>query len=313
MKLGIVMDPIDRIKVEKDTSFALLLEAQRRGYEIYYMDPQDVWLQGGISWGRMRLLAVEDSLERWFHFNDEMILPLVDLDLLLMRKDPPFDMQYVYLTYLLEQAEVQGLPVFNKPASLRDANEKLFTAWFPQCCPHTLVARRADLLKEFVATEEKIVIKPLDAMGGESIFVVNDGDANTNVIIETITQHETQLVMAQRFISEITQGDKRILLINGEPVQYALARIPSEDDFRGNIASGARTEGVELTDRDRWICEQVAPTLVEKGLVFVGLDVIGDYLTEINVTSPTCVRELDNLFDLNISSDFFDCLEDLVH
>lgn len=313
MKLGIVMDPIDRIKIAKDTSFALLLEAQRRGYEIYYMEPQDAWLQDGISWGRMRLLTVEDDLERWFHFNDEMILPLADLDLLLMRKDPPFDMQYVYLTYLLEQAEAQGLSVFNKPASLRDANEKLFTAWFPQCCPHTLVTRRADLLKEFVATEEKIVIKPLDAMGGESIFVVNDGDANTNVIIETITQHETQLVMAQRFISEITQGDKRILLINGDPVQYALARIPSEDDFRGNIASGARTEAVELTDCDRWICEQVAPTLVDKGLVFVGLDVIGDYLTEINVTSPTCVRELDNLFDLNISSDFFDCLEDLVH
>ena len=313
MKLGIVMDPIDRIKIAKDTSFALLLEAQRRGYEIYYMEPQDVWLQDGISWGRMRLLTVEDDLERWFRFNDEMILPLADLDLLLMRKDPPFDMQYVYLTYLLEQAEAQGLSVFNKPASLRDANEKLFTVWFPQCCPHTLVTRRADLLKEFVATEEKIVIKPLDAMGGESIFVVNDGDANTNVIIETITQHETQLVMAQRFISEITQGDKRILLINGDPVQYALARIPSEDDFRGNIASGARTEAVELTDCDRWICEQVAPTLVDKGLVFVGLDVIGDYLTEINVTSPTCVRELDNLFDLNISSDFFDCLEDLVH
>ena len=311
MKLGILMDPIPHIHVRKDTSFAMLLEAQRRDYEVFYMEPKDIWLQDGICWGRMQDLTVEDNVNHWFRFDEERTQPLVDLDLLLMRKDPPFDMQYVYLTYLLEQAEASGLPVINKPSSLRDANEKLFTAWFPQCCPKTLVSNRIDLLRDFVATEEKVVVKPLGAMGGESIFVLKAGDPNTNVILETMTQHEKQLVMVQRFIPEICKGDKRILLINGEPVQYGLTRIPSENDFRGNIASGARTEGCELTDRDHWICEQVAPTLIDKGLLFVGLDIIGDYLTEINVTSPTCVRELDAFFGLNIAADFFDTIEDL--
>ncbi|MCB1827062.1 MAG: glutathione synthase, partial [Coxiellaceae bacterium] len=261
MKLGILMDPIAEITIEKDTSFALLLEAQQRGFEIYYMEPQDVWLQDGISWGRMRLLNVEDDPDDWFTFKKELTQPLVDLDLFLMRKDPPFDMQYIYLTYLLEQAESQGLTVINKPASLRDANEKLFTAWFPQCCPNTIVTRRIDLLKEFVASEEQVVVKPLGAMGGESIFIVNDGEPNTNVILETMTRHESELVMAQRYIAEISEGDKRILMIHGEPVPYALARIPQGDDFRGNIAAGGKTEGRELTDRDLWICEQVGPTL----------------------------------------------------
>lgn len=309
MKLGILMDPIQRIQIAKDTSFALLLEAERRHYEIFYMQPQDIWLQDGICWGRMRPLSVEDNAEHWFHFKEEIIQPLVDLDLFLMRKDPPFDMQYVYLTYLLEQAEAGGLRVVNKPSSLRDANEKLFTAWFPQCCPKTLVTNKMDLLMDFVLSEEKIIVKPLGAMGGESIFIVTAGDLNTHVILETMTQRETQLVMAQRFIPEVRNGDKRVLLIHGEPVPYALARIPAAQDFRGNIASGASTEGRELTDRDYWICEQVAPTLVDKGLLFVGLDIIGDYLTEINVTSPTCVRELDAFFDMNIAADFFDALE----
>lgn len=308
MKLGILMDPIERISVEKDTSFALILEAQRRGFEIYYLEPQDMWLTDGICWGRMRSLNVEDNPKRWFKFSDEVIQPLVDLDLFLMRKDPPFDMQYVYLTYLLEQAEASGLRVMNKPSSLRDANEKLFTSWFPQCCPKTIVSSQVSLLRDFVESEEKVVVKPLGAMGGESIFVIEAGEANTNVILETMTQHETQLVMAQRFIPEIAEGDKRVLLINGEPVPYALARIPQGDDFRGNIAAGGRVEGRELSDRDRWICEQVAPILVEKGLVFVGLDIIGDYLTEINVTSPTCLRELDREFNLNIAVDFFDSI-----
>jgi len=312
MKLGIVMDPIERITIKKDTSFALLLEAQERGYELFYMTPSDVWLQAGMCWGRMQELSVQDDPDRWYDFSEEIVQPLAELDMLLMRKDPPFDMHYIYLTYLLEQAEAQELLVINKPSSLRDANEKLFTAWFPQCCPNTLVSSRYDLLRDFIAEEEHVVIKPLGAMGGQSIFSVKAGDPNLNVILETMTQNQTQLVMAQRFIPEITKGDKRVLLINGEPVQYGLARIPSADDFRGNIASGAHTEGVELSDHDLWICEQVGPTLAEKGLFFVGLDIIGDYLTEINVTSPTGVRELDALFNLNIAGDFFDTINDLL-
>jgi glutathione synthase len=309
MKVGILMDPISEIHVEKDTNFALLLEAQSRGHDIFYMESQDIWLQDGICWGRMDALSVKDDLDDWYAFHDEVIQPLVDLDVLLMRKDPPFDIDYVYLTYLLEQAEAQGLWVLNQPASLRDANEKLFTAWFPQCCPKTLVTSIPDLLKDFVCTQGPTVIKPLGGMGGKSVFAVHEDDPNLNVIIETMTRNGQEKVMAQQFIPEITDGDKRILLIHGEPVPYALARIPAEDDFRGNLASGARYEGRELSERDYWICEQVGPTLQEKGLDFVGLDVIGDYLTEINVTSPTCVRGLDALFDLNISADLFDFIE----
>lgn len=311
MKLGVLMDPIDQIHREKDTTFALLLEAQARAYEIYYLEPQDIWLQDGICWGRMNIIRVDDDPDDWFELAEEIIQPLVDLDVFLMRKDPPFDMKYVYLTYLLEQAEARGLLVINKPASLRDANEKLFASWFPQCCPKTMVSSKMDLLRDFIDSEEHVVIKPLGSMGGKSVFSVQEGDPNVNVILETLTHNGQEMVMAQHFIPEIANGDKRILLINGEPVPHALARIPAEDDFRGNIASGARTEGRELTDRDYWICEQVGPTLREKGLNFVGLDVIGDYLTEINVTSPTCVRELEAAFDINICGDFFDYIESL--
>jgi len=309
MKLGILMDPISHIHVEKDTSFAMLLEAQSRDYDIFYLEPGDIWLQDGICWGRMDGISVEDDIDQWFELHEEVIQPLVDLDVFLMRKDPPFNIDYVHSTYLLEQAEAQGLLVINKPSSLRDANEKLFTSWFPQCCPRTLVSSTPDLLKDFVYAEGQAVIKPLGGMGGKSVFSVNEADPNLNVILETMTRDGQVLVMAQQFIPEIVDGDKRILLINGEPVPYALARIPAEGDFRGNLASGATSEGRELTDRDHWICEQVGPTLREKGLDFVGLDVIGDYLTEINVTSPTCVRELDALYNLNICGDFFDHIE----
>ena len=308
MKLGIVMDPIQRIHVAKDTSLALLLEAQYRGYAIDYMEPQDIWLKNSTVYGRTRRLSVRDDTHDWYQLDKPIVKPLSDLDLLLMRKDPPFNMAYVYLTYLLEQAESAGVRVINRPASLRNANEKLFTAWFSQCCPHTLVSSSIEELHAFIKAEKKVVIKPLGAMGGASVFVIQVDDLNTNVILETMTQYQTQLVMAQTFIDKINAGDKRILLINGKPVPYALARIPKCGDFRGNIASGASIEGRELSDRDRWICQQVAPTLVAKGLFFVGLDVIGDYLTEINVTSPTCVRELDTLFGLNIAADFFDAV-----
>lgn len=305
-KLGMLMDPIKQIHVEKDTSFAILLAAQARGWENYYLEPQSIWLQDGICWGRMQKITVQDDPVNWFQLEDPIEQPLVDLDIFFMRKDPPFTMQYVYLTYLLEQAQHQGLTVINNPVSLRDANEKLFTAWFPQCCPKTLVTSQMDLIKEFVRNEKIAIIKPLDGMGGHSVFKASAQDPNLSVIIETLTDQGRRLVMAQHFIDKIREGDKRILLINGEPVPFALARIPHKHDFRGNLAAGAIGEGRELTERDFWICEQVGPTLREKGLIFVGLDVIGDYLTEINVTSPTCVRELDRLFQLDIAGQLLD-------
>lgn len=308
-KLGMLMDPIATINIQKDSTFAMLLSAQARGYENYYIEPRNVWLQDGITWGRMQKVTVQEDLAHWFDLGEPIEQPLVDLDLLLMRKDPPFNMDYVYLTYLLELAEKQGLLVVNRPSSLRDANEKLNTAYFPQCCPRTLVSCDAELLREFVLDEERAIIKPLDSMGGASVFQIFADDPNLPVIIETLTHHGKRLVMMQRFIPEIQNGDKRILLVDGEPVPFALARVPKNDDFRGNLAAGAKGEVRELTDRDRWICEQVGPTLRDNGLIFVGLDVIGDYLTEINVTSPTCIRELDAACDLDIAGQLFDCLE----
>lgn len=310
MKLGIIMDPIEEIDVTCDTTFALMLEAQSRDYEIFYMEPDAVWLQDGLIWGRMSPIEVRDDEDDWFELGEERSQPLVELDAVLMRKDPPFDMDYIYMTYLLEQAESQGLLVVNKPQSLRDANEKFYTAWFPQCCPKTLVTYDMDLIHDFLDEEEQIIVKPLDNKGGGSVFMLESGDVNANVILETVTEQGTKLVMAQRYIEAIEQtGDKRILMIYGEPVPHVLARIPAEDDFRGNMSKDASTRGAELTDRDRWLCDQVGPTLLAKGLNFVGLDIIGDYLTEINVTSPMGVRELEQYFDVNICGEFFDKLE----
>ncbi|MBS0351129.1 MAG: glutathione synthase [Proteobacteria bacterium] len=308
IKMGMLMDPISKIHVYKDSSFAILLAAQERGWLNYYLEPDALWLKDGICWGRMAKIIVKDDTHDWFHLDDPIEQPLVDLDVFFMRKDPPFNMEYVHLTYLLEQAQRQGLQVINNPSSLRDANEKLFTAWFPQCCPHTLVTTQMALIKEFVYEEQTAVIKPLDGMGGRSVFKANANDPNLSVIIETLTENGKRLVMVQQFIEKITEGDKRILLINGEPVPYALARIPRNDDFRGNLAAGATGEGRELTERDLWICEQVGPTLKAKGLVLVGLDVIGDYLTEINVTSPTCIRELNHFFNLDIAGQLLDAI-----
>ena len=309
VKLGILMDPITTINIKKDSSFAMLLAAQARGWEMYYMEPSDIWWQENTTWGHMRTLQVKEDPLKWFEFGKTHTQPLHQLDALLMRKDPPFNMEYIYLTYLLEHAVTKGLLVVNHPASLRDANEKLFTTWFPHCCPKTLVTSQSELLREFAHNEKDIIIKPLDGMAGQSIFHITEYDANLPVIIETMTRKGQRLVMAQRFIPEIKQGDKRILMINGKPVPYALARIPASHDFRGNLAAGATGEGRELTDRDRWICEHVGPTLQEKGLWFVGLDVIGDYLTEINVTSPTGIRELDAQFQLNIADDLMKFIE----
>ena len=308
LKLGIVMDPISEIVLKKDTSLAMLLAAQARGWNIEYMELGDLTLRDGRVHARMRPLSVRDDPAGWFTFGDQHIDALATLDVILMRKDPPFDMEYVFSTYLLEQAELEGVTVVNKPGALRDSSEKLFTARFPQCCAPTLVSRNASEVRAFVAEFGKIVVKPLDGMGGDSVFIIDSTDANASVIIETLTEHGRRYAMAQQFIPAISEGDKRILMIDGEPVSHALARIPAAGESRGNLAAGGHGEGRELTDRDRWICTQVGPELKARGLLFVGLDVIGDYLTEINVTSPTCVRELDAIYGIDIAGQLMDTI-----
>lgn len=308
-KLGIVMDAIETIKTYKDSSFAMLLEAQRRGWDIRYMQLHDLYMDDGISYARCQSLSIIDRQDDYFKLSPPMNVKLGDFDVILMRKDPPFDMEYIYATYLLEQAEEAGALVVNRPHSLRDHNEKLFTREFPQCCAPTRVARKTEYLLEFLNAHHDIIIKPLDGMGGRSIFRIRSGDANTNAIIEAVSDYGQRQVMVQRYIPEISVGDKRILLIDGTPVPYALARIPAQGEHRGNLAAGASSRGMPLTERDQWICDQIAPRLREQGLVFVGIDVIGDYLTEINITSPTCIRELDAEFNLNISATLFECLE----
>lgn len=303
------MDPIGSINFKKDSTLAMLLEAQQRGYELYYMEQNDLFLSEQQVYANSSRLTVANDPGNWFELAEPLTIPLSKLDVILMRKDPPFDMNYIFTTYLLELAEAQGTLIVNKPQSLRDANEKLYTAWFPQCTVPTLVSSQTQQLRTFVAEQKDVILKPLDSMGGSSIFHVKHGDGNTNVIIETLTLNNTKPIMAQRFIPEITAGDKRILLIDGEPVPYALARIPSSTDHRANLAAGGTGKGIELSERDYWICAQVAPTLKQKGLIFVGIDVIGDYLTEVNVTSPTCIRELDTQFNINISAQLMDCIE----
>ncbi|MFA7593051.1 MAG: glutathione synthase [Thiohalobacteraceae bacterium] len=307
-RLAMLMDPIGSINIKKDSSFAMLLAAQRRGWELLYLEQSDLFLRDGRVFAQLRRLHVQDDPKGWYTLEDAHTEPLNGVDILLMRKDPPFDMEYIYTTHMLDRAEAEGVLVVNRPASLRDCNEKLYTAWFPECCAPTLVTRRQEQLREFLAEHDTIVMKPLDGMGGASIFRTRTDDPNSGVIFETLTGHGRRFAMAQCFIPEISAGDKRILMINGEPVPYALARIPMEGEFRGNLAAGARGEGVELSARDRWICARVGPALRDKGLYFVGLDVIGDYLTEINVTSPTCIRELDALYGLDIAGQLLDCL-----
>jgi glutathione synthase len=299
--LGVVMDPVERITPAKDSTLAMLLAAQKRGWDIVYFRQQDLLVRDGAPLGHGQRLKVEDRSDRWFELLGPWSGRLESLDVLLMRKDPPFDMEYIYTTYILELAEQRGLLVVNKPASLRDINEKAYTAWFSHCTPPSIITRSRHELLAFLDEQQKIVLKPLDGMGGRSIFVISRGEVNTNVIIETITDHGTCFVIGQRFVPEITEGDKRILLIDGTPVPYALARIPAPGESRGNIVMGAKTEGRELSERDRWLCAEVGPLLAAKGIMFAGLDVIGDYLTEINVTSPTGIRELDRAYGLDIA------------
>ncbi len=309
MKIGFVMDPIGSITIKKDSTFAMLLAAQARGWSLRYIELNDLFVRDGITYARNREISVREDPKDWYTLGDEETVPLHSLDVVLMRKDPPFDMEYVYATYMLERAEEAGLLVVNKPQSLRDANEKMFTAWFPQCCPPTLVSRDSARLKEFLSEQKDIVIKPLDGMGGASIFRLGRGEPNVNVIFETLTRRGTRFAMAQRFIAEISKGDKRILLIDGEPIPHGLARVPAEGDLRGNLAAGAKGVGADLSQRDKWICAQVGPELKRRGLLFVGLDVIGEFLTEINVTSPTCIRELDALYGLDIAGKLMNLIE----
>ncbi len=308
-RIGVVMDPIESITPKKDSSLAMLLEAERRGAEIHYLQQADLKLIGGVAIGRSRILNVRDDNNDWYEKGAESEIALGELDAILMRKDPPFDMEYVYTTYILDRAEEAGALIVNNPQALRDMNEKAYTAWFPQCAPRTLITRSMQEMKAFLAEHSRIVVKPLDGMGGKSIFVVNAGDKNANVIFETLTDYGARFAMAQVFIPEISDGDKRILLIDGEPVPYSLARIPSADDNRGNLVMGAVGEGRELSDREAWICGEIGPVLKASGVIFCGIDVIGDYLTEINVTSPTGIRELDRIFDLNIAGQLFDAIE----
>ena len=308
-RTGVVMDPIAGIKQYKDSTFAMLLEAQRRGHEIWYMEPAHLTVSDGVALGHMRPLQVRDNRDSWFELGESQNRELAVLDFLLMRKDPPFDIDYVYSTYILDLAEKAGVTVVNRPQALRDANEKCFTTHFPQCCVPALITRSATEIKTFVEDHGLSVVKPLGGMGGDSIFQLQPADPNLNVILESMTGGNQDLVMVQRYIPEITAGDKRILMVNGEPVPWALARIPGAGDFRGNLAKGGTGKGVALTDRDRWICSQVAPELKRRGILFAGLDVIGEWLTEVNVTSPTCIRELDAQFGLNIAGDLFDALE----
>ena len=312
MNIGFLMDPLSQIDFKRDTTFVMLLASEARGWKNGVITADNIWLREGIAWAKIQWITVFDDENHPYELGEIEELPLVDLDALIMRKDPPVDLNYFYLTYLLEQAEAQGLLVLNKPSSLRDANEKLFTAWFPQCCPKTLITSQTDLILDFMHSVGDAVIKPLDSMGGQSIFRLSHQDPNSAVIIETMTQKNTRKIVVQKFIPDITQGDKRILMIDGEPVPYVLARIPTAHDFRGNLAVGATYEGRELTDRDYWICEQVGPVLKEKGLLFVGIDVLGDYLTEINVTSPGCAKELNELYDLDIGGDFMNLVESLL-
>ncbi|AGA91274.1 glutathione synthetase [Thioflavicoccus mobilis 8321] len=306
--IGMVMDPIGSINVKKDSSFAMMLAAQQRGWPIWYMEVGDLFYAGGETLARMRRIEVRDHPQDWYRFHEEATQPLASLPLVLMRKDPPFDMEYIYATYLLELAQTAGTLVVNDPQALRDANEKVFTTRFPQCAPPTLITRHSADIDDFLATHGDIILKPLGGMGGASIFRLRPDDPNRQVIVETLTTHGTRFCMAQRFLPEIRDGDKRILLIDGAPVPYALARIPRPGETRGNLAAGARGEGRPLSERDRWIAAEVGPELRRRGILFAGLDVIGDYLTEVNVTSPTCIRELDAQFGCDIAGDLMAAL-----
>jgi glutathione synthase len=300
-RLGVVMDPIGAITYAKDSTLAMLLAAQARGFELAYLEQRDLLLRDGVAFGYMRALTVRADPADWFTLGPAVLAPLSALDCLLMRKDPPFDTEYIYSTYILERAESTGVLVVNRPQGLRDINEKVYTAWFPQCCAPTLITRDMAEMGGFMREHGKVVVKPLHGMGGRSIFVLDKDDRNARVVFETLTEYGTHFAIVQRYLPEIAKtGDARVLLVEGVPIPYALARIPSGDDHRGNLAAGARGVGRPLNERDRWLAGQIGPALAAKGMMFVGLDVIGGFVTEINVTSPTGIRELDKQFGTRI-------------
>ncbi len=321
-KIAFLMDPIETVSVKKDSTLAMIAAAQQRGLEVFYLQQDGLVLSAGVVTALTRALKLRDDFcatldpntagDDWYALGDEQAVALAEMDIVMMRKDPPFDMEYIYTTYLLERAEAEGVMVVNRPSALRDCNEKLFATLFRQCCPELIVSRRMDQLKAFHKQHANVVFKKLDGMGGASIFRVMEQDPNLSVVLETLTNSGREQIMGQVYLPEIVDGDKRILLINGEPVPYALARIPSAGETRGNLAAGGRGEGRPLTDRDQWIAQQIGPELKRRGLMFVGIDVIGDYLTEINVTCPTCIRELNEQFGLDIAGDLIDtCLQQL--
>jgi glutathione synthase len=309
VRLVVVMDPIGEIKPAKDSTLRILLAAQARGWELFYAELKDLWLRDGIAWGRLAPLKVMDDSSNWFSLGRSASSKLGDFDVILMRKDPPFDTEYVYSTYILDRAQLQGALVCNRPQGLRDMNEKVYTAWFPECCAPTLITRDMHDMGEFLSEHGKAVCKPLDGMGGKSIFVLEQGDKNRNVVFETLTDYGTRYAIVQRYLPEIvTAGDCRIILVDGEPVPFALQRIPLPDDNRGNLAAGARAESRALNERDRWLCAQIGPKMRAAGMIFVGLDVIGDYVTEINVTSPTGIRELNQKHGIDIGAMLVDAI-----
>ena len=312
IRLGVLMDDISSIKPHKDSTFAMMLEAQERNWDIYTFDSPDMFYSDGKVIAHSKKTIVNDSGTNWHSCEDAKALSLDSLDVVFMRKDPPFDMDYIYATYLLEQLESDGILVVNKPSSLRDANEKLFALNFPECIPKTLVSSSIEQLNTFISDTQTVVVKPLDGMGGTDIYKLSKGDQNIDAVLNKITNNQSRYIMAQEFLPEIKDGDKRILLINGKPVDYALARLPAKGSFKGNLAAGAKGVGQPLSERDRYLCSQIAPMLIEKELIFVGLDVIGDYITEINVTSPTCIRELDKQFAINISATLLDEVENML-
>jgi glutathione synthase len=310
VRLVVVMDPIAAIKPAKDSTLRILLAAQARGWELFYAELKDLWLRDGIAWGRLSSLKVMDDSSRWFSLGQSANSKLGDFDVILMRKDPPFDTEYIYSTYILDRAQLQGALVCNRPQGLRDMNEKVYTAWFPECCAPTLITRDMHDMAEFLREHGKAVCKPLDGMGGKSIFVLENGDKNRNVVFETLTDYGARYAIVQRYLPEIvTAGDCRIILVDGEPVPFALKRIPLAEDNRGNLAAGARAESRPLNDRDRWLCAQIGHKLRAAGMIFVGLDVIGDYVTEINVTSPTGIRELNKIHGIDIGAMLVDAID----
>ncbi|HSF78222.1 MAG TPA: glutathione synthase [Steroidobacteraceae bacterium] len=308
-RLAVLMDPIGSINPAKDSTLAMMLAAQERGAELSCFEQRDLWVRDGRAMARLRPVTVRDDLRDWYSLGEAVVTRLADVDVVLMRKDPPFDTEYVYTTYLLERAEVDGALVVNRPQGLRDMNEKVYTAWFPECCAPTLITRDMRDMAAFMAEHGRVVCKPLYGMGGKSIFVLDAGDKNANVVFEVLTEHGQRYAIVQRYIPDIVQtGDARILLIDGEPVEYALARIPPAGDNRGNLAAGARGIGRPLDERDRWLCSQIGPVMRERGMMFVGLDVIGGFVTEINVTSPTGIRELQKQFKIDIAGKLVDAV-----